>query len=67
MTQNMGTLDRTVRALLALAVGGLYFAGQLGGVAALILGAFAVIFLGTSAVGSCPLYVPLGLSTQKKS
>lgn len=67
MTKNMGTLDRSIRTLLALTVGALYLTGQISGVAALLLGTLAVVFLATSAVGSCPLYLPLGLSTRKST
>ncbi|HOJ99852.1 MAG TPA: DUF2892 domain-containing protein [Termitinemataceae bacterium] len=67
MKQNMGLVDRLVRVVLALVVGVLVLTGQLTGVAAVILGIFAVVFLLTSAVGFCPLYVPLGISTKKKS
>lgn len=63
MTKNMGTFDRTFRVLLAIVVGLLYFTGQLSGVAALILGVLALVFLVTGAVGSCPLYLPFGIST----
>lgn len=65
MTKNMGTIDRTLRTALALGVGVLYFAGQIGGVTALVLGVLSVVFLATSAMGSCPLYLPFGLSTCK--
>jgi hypothetical protein len=65
MTKNMGSLDRIARTILALAVGGLYLGGQIGGTTALILGAFAVIFLLTSFVGTCPLYLPFGFSTRR--
>ena len=66
MIKNMGTADRLVRTVLALIVVALYFAGQISGVAAIILGILAVIFLLTSSVAFCPLYVPLKLSTRKK-
>lgn len=65
MTKNMGTVDRVVRTLLALVVAVLYFTGQISGTAAIILGIIAVVFLLTSVVGTCPLYVPLKLSTKK--
>lgn len=65
MTKNMGTLDRFLRVTAALLVGIFYITGQLSGLAALILGALAVVFLATSAVGSCPLYLPFGLSTRR--
>jgi len=66
MTKNMGTIDRTIRTLIAITIGVLYFTGQISGLAAIILGVLAVVFLLTSLVGSCPLYLPFGLSTQKK-
>jgi hypothetical protein len=64
MTKNMGTLDRLLRTLIAITVGVLYATGQITGLAAIILGVFALVFLATSAVGTCPLYVPIGLSTR---
>jgi len=63
MTKNMGTIDRSLRTVIALAVGALYVTGQIGGVTATVLGAFAAVFLMTSFVGTCPLYRPFGLST----
>ncbi|MEK6697588.1 MAG: DUF2892 domain-containing protein [Nitrospirota bacterium] len=66
MKKNMGTADRILRTVLAVVVAILYFAGQISGTAAVILGILAVIFLLTSAVGFCPLYAPFGISTMKK-
>jgi hypothetical protein len=66
MNKNMGTADRLIRTVLALIVLVLYFTGQISGLAAIILGIFAVIFLLTSLISFCPLYVPLKLSTRKK-
>ncbi|MDP8219673.1 MAG: DUF2892 domain-containing protein [Candidatus Theseobacter exili] len=45
MKKNMGTIDRTIRCLLALTVVILYFTGAISGVAAAILGVFALIFV----------------------
>jgi hypothetical protein len=56
LKKNMGTLDRIVRLVLAVAVAVLYFTGNLSGLAAIILGILAVIFFITSLVGFCPLY-----------
>jgi Na+(H+)/acetate symporter ActP len=67
MKKNMGMADRIIRTLLAVIVAILYFAGQITGIAAIILGIFAVVFLLTSLMSFCPLYVPLKLSTTKKS
>ncbi len=65
MKKNMGLIDRSLRTLLAIVVAALYLGHQIRGVAALILGIFAVIFLVTSFVGFCPLYSLLGISTSK--
>jgi hypothetical protein len=67
MKKNMGTADRLIRFLLAVVVGILYFTHQITGTPAIILGIIAIVFLLTSLVGFCPLYVPLRLSTRKKS
>ncbi|MEW6362452.1 MAG: DUF2892 domain-containing protein [Pyrinomonadaceae bacterium] len=66
MKANMGTIDRTIRILLALAVGLLYYFGYISGTVAIVLGVIAVIFLLTGIVSFCPLYVPLGISTRKQ-
>jgi hypothetical protein len=66
MKQNMGSIDRILRVVVAVVIGGLYFTDQITGTAAIILGVFAVVFLLTSAAGFCPLYLPLKLSTLKK-
>jgi hypothetical protein len=66
MKKNMGTIDRTVRTLLALLVGVLYFMNIITGTTAIILGALAITFLGTSLISTCPLYMPFGLSTRKQ-
>lgn len=66
MTQNMGLADKAIRLALAALIVILYFAGQLTGVAALILGIIALALLLTSVVGWCPGYAALGVSTLKK-
>ena len=66
MTKNMGTVDRIVRFVIAVAVALLYFTGVISGTLAIILGILAVIFLATSIIGFCPLYAPFKLSTIKK-
>ena len=66
MKQNMGTIDRLIRIILAVIVGILYFTGQISGTAAIVLGIFAIIFILTSIVGHCPLYIPLKISTKKE-
>ena len=67
MKKNMGTIDRSIRILLAIVVIVLYLNGSITGVAAIILGILALVFILTSLIGFCPLYVPLKISTIKKS
>lgn len=67
MKKNMGMIDRRLRAflfapvlvVLSLIVG----AGSVGGVILLVL---ALVMLATSAAGSCPLYLPVGVDTHTK-
>jgi K+-transporting ATPase A subunit len=67
MNINMGKADRVFRVIAALVIGALYFAGMMTGVAAIILLAIAVVFVATSFVGVCPLYLPFNISTKKKA
>jgi len=67
MKKNMGSIDKGIRIFLAVIIAILYFTNQITGVAAIVLGIFAVVFLLTSFMSFCPLYVPLKLSTLKKS
>lgn len=67
MTKNMGTADRVVRTLIALAIAVLYFTGKISGTLAIVLGIVAIAFVLTSLVGWCPSYLPFGLSTRKPS
>lgn len=61
----MGLIDRIVRVAVAVAVGVLYYTNVISGTVAIILLALAGIFILTSLVGFCPLYMPLKLSTKK--
>ena len=67
MKQNMGSIDRVLRTALALVAAVLYFTNNLSGLAAIVVGIFAVIFLLTSLVGYCPIYAVLGIRTTKKT
>ena len=62
----MGSLDRILRVVFAVAVAVLIMTGTLGGAAAVILGILAGVLLITSFIGFCPLYLPFGISTRKK-
>ena len=66
MKKNMGTIDKVIRILVAVVVVVLYFTHVISGVLAIILLALSAIFVITSLLSFCPLYLPLGLSTRKK-
>ena len=63
----MGLIDRLIRTVLAIVVIVLFLTKQITGIAAIVLGIFAVAFLVTSLVSFCPLYVPFKINTRKKS
>lgn len=67
MKANMGTIDKVIRIALAVLVGVLYFTGQISGTVAIVLGILAIVFVLTSLISFCPLYLPLGISTKSKN
>lgn len=67
MKPNMGTSDKAVRILIALSIVVLYLANVISGTLAIILLAFAGIFIVTSFISFCPLYLPFGITTRKKA
>ncbi len=67
MKKNIGSTDKIFRILIALVIGGLYYTEIISGTTALVLGAFAVIFLLTSFISFCPLYLPFGINTKNKT
>jgi len=66
MKKNVGTADRIIRITLAVVFAVLFFTGTVTGTVGYVLLALAAIFLVTSIVTFCPLYLPFGLSTCKK-
>ena len=66
MKQNMGSMDKIIRVFLAILVGVLYYFEIINGTTALILGILSAVFILTSLVSFCPLYVPFGINTRKK-
>lgn len=65
MKQNMGTIDRVIRIILAAVFAYLYFTGMVGGTLGIVLLVLAVVFVLTSIVAFCPLYAPFKFSTKK--
>ncbi len=66
MKKNIGTIDKAVRILVAAIVVLLYFTNVISGTLAIILLALSAVFVITSLVGICPIYMATGLSTTKK-
>jgi K+-transporting ATPase A subunit len=66
MKKNMGTADKVIRTLVAIIIAVLYFAGEISGTTAIVLLILAAVFVLTSLIGTCPLYLPFGISTRKK-
>jgi len=63
---NMGNLDRAIRLIMVVIIAVAWFAGHLSGTIAIVLGIVALAFLLTSLMGTCPMYMPFGISTCKK-
>ena len=66
MKKNMGTIDIVIRLLIAAIVIVLYFTHVISGTLAIILLIFAGIFILTSFLSFCPLYLPFGIDTRSK-
>jgi uncharacterized membrane protein YuzA (DUF378 family) len=66
MKKNMSAIDRTIRVIIAVAIGVLYLMDALSGVIGIILGIVAIIFLITGIIGICPCYSACHISTKKK-
>lgn len=63
MKNNMGSLDRSIRVLAAIAIAILYFSGTITGTLGIVLLVIAGVFLLTSLIGFCPLYTVFGMNT----
>lgn len=66
MKKNMGKVDRMIRLLIAITASLLVGFGVITGTVATILVIGASIFLFTSVLSFCPLYVIFGINTCKK-
>jgi len=67
MKKNMGTVDKVIRILIAVVVVILYFTNVISGTLGIVLLALSAVFVVTSILGFCPLYLPFSISTTKKS
>lgn len=68
LPQNMGSTDRIVRVVLAiaLAAGAIFFFNS-NLILAVVFGVLGIVMLATSFIGFCPLYLPIKLNTNKKN
>jgi len=66
MKKNMGSTDKLIRSVIGIIIAILYYSGIITGTLAIVLLAFAIIFLLTSFISFCPLYTLLGINTNKK-
>ena len=66
MKKNMGTVDKVIRILVAIVIAILFFTNVISGTLGIVLLVLAAIFLLTSVVSFCPLYLPFGIHTDKK-
>ena len=66
MKKNIGTIDKSIRVLIAIVIGVLYFTNVISGMLAIVLAGLAIVFIVTSFISFCPLYLPFNISTFKK-
>lgn len=63
LTRNVGTVDRIIRTLPALAFAYVWATGTLAGVALIVFGVISAMLLFTAITSRCSIYAMLGLST----
>lgn len=64
MRSNMGSADRIIRIVIAAVIAALYFTNVITGTIGIALLVLAGIFVLTSLISTCPLYLPFGISTR---
>lgn len=62
----MGAVDKVIRILVAVVILVLYISNVISGLTATVALILSAIFMLTSLIGVCPLYLPFGISTLKK-
>ena len=65
MKPNMGSTDRLLRTIAAVLIAVLYITGVVQGTLGILLLVLAGVFLLTSFISFCPLYLPFGIRTCK--
>jgi hypothetical protein len=65
MEKNVGTVDKGVRLIVALAIIIAYLLGWISGIVGLVLAVGSGMLLSSVMSGHCPLYVKLGVNTNR--
>ena len=65
MKKNMGGIDKVIRIVIALVIIILAFTKVISGTLAIVLLILSGIFILTSLISFCPLYLPFGINTGK--
>ena len=66
MKKNRGTIDKTIRILVVVAIAVLFFLKVITGTFGIVLVVLAVVFVLTSLISFCPLYLLFGINTDQK-
>lgn len=66
MTKNIGEIDKIIRFLFAIMIGVALYFHLVTGITAFLLGIVALVMVGTTVSGVCPLYFLLGFSTYNR-
>jgi K+-transporting ATPase A subunit len=66
MKRNMSNVDRIIRVIIAAVFAYLYFGGIVTGTLGIILVVLGAVFVLTSLISFCPLYLPFKISTYKE-
>jgi len=65
MIKNMSNIDRGIRIVIAAVFVYLYVSSIVSGVLGFLLMVLALVFLATSTIAFCPLYLPFKINTRK--
>ena len=63
MNKNVGTIDRSIRALVGIAAIAAYAMEMVAGTLGIVSLVVGIVMLGTSAIGWCPPYALLGINS----
>ena len=66
MKKNMGKTDKLLRIIVAMVIGLLYLNNTISGMFGMVLIVLAMVFLLTSLINFCPLYLPFGIDTREE-